>query len=345
MPLAFGIFDHVECREGISLQRLYEDRLGLIAQADRAGFWGYHVAEHHQAVLGSAPSQNVYLAAAARETKQIRLGSLVYCLPFYHPLRLIDEICMLDALSGGRLQVGVGKGINAAEHAHWGHDESTVREVFEESLEVVLAGLGATSLTHEGRHYAFRDVPIHLQPLQQPHPPFWYAGNHDHAARYGMHFLGGGPITRMAAVAAEYRAIFAARSGPARLGPDREPMVGKVAHIFIADTDHEAEQVARRAWAAYHHNLTKVARDYYGTHEGQASPAADPTLSGDFDRARAVEAAIYGSPETVRDYIARYAAESGCNYFAGAFQWGDISHGQATRSLELFAHEVMPAFR
>jgi alkanesulfonate monooxygenase SsuD/methylene tetrahydromethanopterin reductase-like flavin-dependent oxidoreductase (luciferase family) len=157
-----------------------------------------------------------------------------------------------------------------------------------------------------------------------------------------MHFLGGGPIGRMANVAAQYRELFAARTEPPLLGPDTVPMVGKVCHVFVADSDAEAERIARRAWGVYHLNLTKVARDFFGEQQGATAPAGDPSLGGDFDRARTVEAAVFGSPETVRQYVARYAAESGCNYFVGAFQWGDLSSAEASRSLELFAKEVMP---
>ena len=76
------------------------------------GFWGDHVARHHAAPLGMAPSPNLSLAAAAQRTRNMRLGTLVYLLPFYSPLRLVEEICMLDHMSGGRIEIGVGRGVS-----------------------------------------------------------------------------------------------------------------------------------------------------------------------------------------------------------------------------------------
>src|SRR5579871_2632610 len=105
MTLEFGIFDHMERRRDVPLDRQYEERLDLLSAADRGGFYAYHLAEHHQSPLCMAPSQSVFLAAAAERTQRLRLGALVYLLPFYHPVRLIEEICMLDNISGGRLQV------------------------------------------------------------------------------------------------------------------------------------------------------------------------------------------------------------------------------------------------
>ena len=75
-----------------------------------------------------APSQNVFLAAVARGTRRIKLGTLVHLLPLYHPLRFIEEVCMLDNLSQGRLQIGLGRGITAIEHTWWGlHPEEAQR--------------------------------------------------------------------------------------------------------------------------------------------------------------------------------------------------------------------------
>ena len=108
--MRFGIFDHLD-DSGAPLQRHFEDRLKLTEAYDRAGFYGYHLAEHHNTPLGYAPSPSVFLSAVAQRTKQLRFGPMVYLLPLYHPLRLIDEVCMLDQMSGGRFLYGVGRGI------------------------------------------------------------------------------------------------------------------------------------------------------------------------------------------------------------------------------------------
>ena len=110
----FGIFDHLD-RGPVPLRTYYEDRLKLIEGYDRAGFYAYHVAEHHSTPLGMAPSPNVFLAAVAQRTRRLRFGPLVYALPLYHPLRLVEEICMLDQMSGGRPELGFGRGSSPLE--------------------------------------------------------------------------------------------------------------------------------------------------------------------------------------------------------------------------------------
>ena len=118
--IEFGVFDHLDQRPGASPQDIYEDRLRLIAAYDRAGFAMHHLAEHHATPLGLAPSPSVFLSAVAQRTENIHFGPMVYCLPLYEPLRLIEEICKLDQMSGGQFEFGVGHGISPFEVAYFG---------------------------------------------------------------------------------------------------------------------------------------------------------------------------------------------------------------------------------
>src|SRR3989442_7812390 len=172
--VAYGLLDWMDRRKG-RLGQLNEERLQLLEAADAAGFSCYHLAEHHATPLGMAPSPSVFLAAAAQRTRRIRLGPLVYLLPLYSPLRLIGEICMLDHLSGGRLDLGVGRGVSPYEVGYHGLDPARTRPMFQEAPEGIVAGLTSGRLTHRGEHYRYNDVPIELAPLQRPHPPRWYA--------------------------------------------------------------------------------------------------------------------------------------------------------------------------
>ncbi|HYR98725.1 MAG TPA: LLM class flavin-dependent oxidoreductase, partial [Gemmatimonadales bacterium] len=112
--MKFGVFDHMDA-SGEPLAQLFENRLKLAEAYDRLGLYALHVAEHHSTPLGMSPSPSVFLALAAQRTKRLRLGPLVYTLPLYHPLRLAEEICTLDQLSGGRLELGVGRGVSPLE--------------------------------------------------------------------------------------------------------------------------------------------------------------------------------------------------------------------------------------
>ena len=113
-PMKIGLFDHVEHGER-PLATLFDERLTFVQAADEAGIYCLHVAEHHATPLNMVPVPGVYLGAVARATKRMRLGPLVYLLPLYSPLRLIEEICMLDHLSYGRMEVGVGRGVSPFE--------------------------------------------------------------------------------------------------------------------------------------------------------------------------------------------------------------------------------------
>jgi len=335
MALRFGIFDHVERRE-ISLAQLFRERLEYIRFADEAGFWGYHKAEHHLTPLDAACSTTAYLAAAALETERIRLGPLVYLLPFHHPVRLIEDICYLDQLSGGRLEVGVGRGISPAEHALWGHDPDTARARSQETLAILLAGLGAEKLDYQGEFYSFEGVPIEVAPLQDPRPPLWYPGNVEFAAQRGLHTVVFGPPPAVAKAVAQYREVAAHASAPP-INPGA-PTVGAVRHLLVASDEREAIERGRKSWARYTANLTKLFRRF------NLPVPMDPTVGGDFDRAREVRAAVVGTPETVRQDVAALA-DAGADYYIGAFSWGDLEHREAMRSVRMFASEVMPAFR
>ena len=123
-----------------------KSRLQLLRLADEAGFHGYHLAQHHHSPLCLAPNQSVFLAAVAQRTERLRFGPLVYVLPLHHPIRLIEEIGMVDQLSDGRYFVGVGKGTGGGtERAMWGEDPADADALYDETLEVMLAGFRTSS--------------------------------------------------------------------------------------------------------------------------------------------------------------------------------------------------------
>ena len=174
--MKIGLFDHIEHGERPTAQ-LFDERLTFIQAADEAGFYCLHLAEHHQTPLNMVPVPGVFLGAVARLTKRIKMGPLVYLLPLYSPLRMIDEICMLDHLSHGRAEIGVGRGVSPFELKYHKIEHDQSRDIFIDAYKCVSAGMGVETLTYKGPHYQFENVPIALQPLQKPHPPFWYGSS------------------------------------------------------------------------------------------------------------------------------------------------------------------------
>src|ERR1700756_2703028 len=160
MSLRFGVFDHIDPVPGQRLDQIYHQRLIQIERLDQAGFYAYHLAEHHAPAIHSlAPSQNVFLGSVAQRTRQLRFGPCVYVLPLHHPLRLIEEISMLDNLSDGRLEIGVGRG-GVLEAYFWGQesDDASNQARYDEHLAIVLEGLSHEELTYHGRFWHFDEV-------------------------------------------------------------------------------------------------------------------------------------------------------------------------------------------
>src|SRR5215475_13862747 len=170
--MKFGVFDHLD-RNDLPLNEFYEQRLQIVEAYDRGGFYSYHTAEHHATPLGLAASPSVFLAAVAQRTQQLRFGPLVYTLPLHHPLRVVEEICMLDQLGRGRFDLGVGRGISPIETAYFGIDPAHRQKMFLEGLQILQQALTQPTLTFHGQFYDYTNVPMELAPFQNPHPPCW----------------------------------------------------------------------------------------------------------------------------------------------------------------------------
>ena len=331
--MEFGVFDHLD-RGGVPPRQYYADRLALIAQYDRAGFHAYHLAEHHSTPLGMAPSPSVFLAAAAERTERLRLGTLVYALPLHSPLRMIEEICMLDQMSGGRLDLGFGRGSSPIELEYHGRDPAISQEVYEEALAVVMKGLGAATLDWSGKHFAYRDVPMTLEPLQRPHPPIWYGAHSresaERAARRGFNMVCNEPAAASRQYIDRFREIWpeAQRNKPL-------PHIGVTQFVFVGETDAEALAVARRAYLVWHASFHFLFRRTGRT----------PKISGaepDFDGLNRAGKGIAGTPDRVAAFLSRRLAEAGANYCINRFAFGDLTLDESSRSLGLFVAEVMP---
>ena len=118
-PLEFGIFDWIEWSDAPPGE-IFEHKLQIAEAADKAGFYAWHIAEHQGTPLSIDGSPALVLSAAIQRTKRLRLGALTFCLPWYNPFRFYNEICMLDHMSGGRLELGVGRGVSPIESSFYG---------------------------------------------------------------------------------------------------------------------------------------------------------------------------------------------------------------------------------
>ena len=335
--MKFGLFDHVD-KSDRPLSKQLDERIAFVAAADAAGFYGYHVAEHHATPLNLVPVPGVYLGALANATKTIRLGPLVYLLPLYSPLRLIEEICMLDHLSHGRLEIGIGRGVSPFELNYHNVDHAKSREVFADGFAAIHYGLTHDRLDHDGPYYKYANVPMELQPVQKPHPPFWYPSSNEQggawAGQRGLNFSTLGSVEQAGSCIAAFQSALAARNnGAASMGSG---LVAANRHIFIADTDAEAARIAQPAYQRWYENLTHLERQNIN------GPRYTGSMFASVDEAAQRGSVFLGSPETVRQAIEAQVSALGVNMLILGFFFGTLSYLDARRSLELFATEVMP---
>jgi alkanesulfonate monooxygenase SsuD/methylene tetrahydromethanopterin reductase-like flavin-dependent oxidoreductase (luciferase family) len=334
--MEFGVFDHLD-RTGTSLADYYEERLKIAEAYDRSGFYAYHLAEHHSTPLGMAPSPNVFLAALAQRTRRLRLGPMVYALPLHQPLRLIEEICMLDHMSGGRLDLAFGRGSSPIEIEYYGVDPAAAQEIYAEGVELILQGLTRDVLDFHGKHYNFDNVPMELRPLQKPHPPVWY-GVHApdsavRAARRALNVIDLDPTPETRLTIDSYRSTWHELHGAAA----PLPKLGLGRFIVVAESDAAALALARRAYPVWHHSFTHLFRL-----RGRAQTHPRPA---DFDTLIARGQGIAGSPDHVTETLRRQLAETGCSYVVAQLAFGDLRREECLRSIALFANAVMPALR
>ena len=339
MTLEFGVFDHLD-RNDLPLSVFYEDRLKIIEAFDRHGFYAYHVAEHHFTPLGMAPSPSVFLSAIAQRTKRLRFGTFVYALPVHHPLRVLEEICMLDHLSGGRLEIGFGRGSVPYEISYYGQNAEERQQIYAERLELILKAFTVKTLDWNGRYDRFENVPMELSPFQKPHPPLWYGAHSpdsaERAARKGLSIVTNDMPGNTRAIIERYRQVLSEIEPAA--GSVAAPKIGMVRFVLVAETDAEAMAIARRAYLYWRKSFSHA-------WELNGDLPQSPLRVDRFDTLIEQGQAIAGAPETVRAFLASQVEECGANYIVGQFCFGDLTLDEMLRSVGLFATQVAPALR
>lgn len=335
MKLEFGAVDHVDRQDNTPIAATYDSRLKLVELYEQYGFSTFHVTEHHFTPLGLAPSPLIFLAAASRITKRIHFAPLVLIATLYNPLRLAAEICMMDHLTKGRIEIGLGRGVSPYELGFYGINPKDTPAIYKESVEVLMAALTQDEVTYHGEHYDYANVPMEMKPLQTPHPPVWYGtANPETAARAACENANIVSLQRAADARvpiSRYKEEWQKIHGGSG---KKMPHAGITRHIYVAETDAKAEERGRIGFDKFFASLEYLWKKF----------AANPIGLGNVNRSRE-EALVTGTPATVREKIEQQIEQSGANYFVARFAYGNLTHEESVRSLELFANEVMPHFR
>lgn len=343
--VTFGLFDWVDADGVREPGQLYQERLDLLAVAERQGFDIYHLAEHHGTPLGLVPSPSVFLAAAAMRTTRIRLCPLVYVLPLYHPARLAEEIVMLDQLSGGRLEVGFGKGGNPYELVPYGIEPGEAQRRYDEAFASVMRALESGAIGTPGTTAGRAEMPMRTR--QAPHPPVWYPTSNPQSVpllgKRGINTILGfsfrsPTIEETRRRRDEYfHGMADAPSGAVMRGAGAAtPRFGIMRNIYVGESDRVARERAVEAMVVFHEQFTALWRRH-----------GDPGFTQPEDFARAIDEGrvIAGSAATVRAQLTEMLGAAGCNHFAGAFAFGSLSYNEARSSLVRFGEEIAPALR
>lgn len=318
---------------------VYRDLLGDVVEAEALGFEAVWLAEHHFSRYGGhVPSIPVLGAAAAARTRRIRIGAAAAILPLRDAVETAESFAMLDVLSGGRLEMGVGRGFLPLEFAGRGIglDERAGR--FREGLDVLLRAWGGGPFSYHGQHYSLDDVEVLPQPLQRPHPPVWVAAS---TSRESFELAGSrgfglmvNPYTRTRDEVEQGLAWY--RDARRRAGHD--PGGGRVManqHMFVAATEEEARERPREALLAY---LASVNEAF--AHRNPAGPSA---LAPDAYDAVYPGKVLFGTPDDVVRRVKEWEA-LGVTDICCAASFGDLDPGVRRRSMRLFAERVLPCF-
>jgi len=281
-----------------------------------------------------APSPSVFLAAITQRTRRLRFGPLVYALPLHHPIRLIEEISMLDQLSGGRLEIGFGRGASPMEITLYGQDPAKAERIYGESLEIILGGLTTGRIDFQGEFFSFNNYILEVEPLQKPYPPMWYGvhsiSSAERAARRKLNMVSLDSASDTRAFIDRYSQVWRDTVGETQ----GMPKMGIGRFIVVAETDREALEAARRAYPVWH-------RSFYHLYTLLGGAPAHPRPP-DFDGIIKTGQGIAGSPETVSAFLRKQLTVSAATYMVGQFAFGDLSRAECLRSLDLFTRHVMP---
>lgn len=338
---------------GHDLYNRYLDELEL---ADQLGFDAICVNEHHQNAYGLMPSPNIMAAALARRTKRAKIAILGNALPLHeHPLRVAEEVAMIDVMSGGRVISGFVRGLGV-EHYTFNLPPNHSRERFFEAHDLIVkAWTTPGPFAWEGKHYKLKYVNVWPRPLQQPHPPVYSPSTGSPetlqwAAERRYPFIRVfTPVQGVAQMFQEYRQY--ARQAGYEAPPEQ---LGWMVPIYVAETDARAAEEAEPHLSFLFQKLLKMPPHFF-TPPGYTSIANVQRLLTSYpqqsrkawtvDELNQAGRAIVGSAETVYQRLAEYQKLLGLGLLVGLFQFGTLPYDLTIKSTRLFAEGVMPRIR
>lgn len=334
--MKFGLMFSFEAPEefGTTPVQVYKESLEQVQYAEELGYDSVWVTEHHFTPNGYCPSPLIAGAAMASRTQRIKVGQCILLLPLYgHPLRLAEDVAVLDVLSEGRAILGIGAGYRQQEFAGFGVPIDKRKVIMDEGLEIVLRAWTEERFSYRGKYYSLEDAAVTPKPVQRPHPPLWVgtpsrAGKR-RAARLGLPFLHSlGPLNRIKEDFEEYRQMLAT------YGHDPSGVeMGFIRSVYITEEFGQAWDDVRPHFI-YQRTVT-----YGGPGSAQFNDPSVSSREGQHGRW------IFGDPEFCIEELEHCQSELQPSLIILNMQLPGMEHRKVMASMELFAKQVMPRFK
>jgi natural product biosynthesis luciferase-like monooxygenase protein len=351
--MKFGLLHFFEqAAGGKSERQIVREQLDSMLRAEEMGFDSIWAPEHHFTEYGFCASPMVTLAAMASVTKRIRLGSGVVVLPFNDPVRVAEEGAMIDLMSDGRLELGVGRGFQPVEYRGFAADQTKSRQIFDEALQVIVQAWTEGRVSFKGAHFDIPEHSVRPMPLQKPHPPIWVAAISDDtfalAGRMGFNLLcslvyGFKSDTTVQLLSTYRDSLRTHGHNPA----ERE--VGALCMVYCADSTHQARQDFGGPVLWYFRTIA----NYIAPPAGQKPVEGYEAYAHIRYAARTVQwdelldsgALVCGNPESCIRQIEELQRKFGFTQILCWTRLSGLDNRKALRSMELMQRHVIPHFK
>ena len=348
--MKFGLFFLCEQPPWQGSRAALRDAIDQAVYADALGFDAVWIAEHHFSEYGVAPDVAVLAASLLQRVTRMRIGTAVSILPFSHPIRTAESFAMVDVLSDGRLDFGVGRGYQPAEFAGFGVPMAESRVRFDEALEIVRRVWTEDRVTFEGRFFTLRDVRVLPKPVQKPHPPIWAAAvspeSFPEMARRGLRILAAPSITPPALMKQSYdtyRRVWG-ESGH----PPEQLEIPALYFVYVGASEPRARREPEQSAMWYFDTIRRLIapEDPKEVAEGYGFYAKARRHLGRIDYERLYgDVLLFGDAARVTERIRFLRDELGVTYLMCWMNFGGLASDLARDSIRRFAEQVMPKFR
>ena len=321
---------------------IYDQHLREAVMAEELGYESYYIIEHQNSHVGQITAPSVYLCAVAQRTTKLRIGVMIYQLPFYNPIRLAEEVATLDHLSHGRVEFGTGIGVAEHEFIRWNLPFFERQKMSSESLEIIVKAWTQDEVTYNGEDWQFDEALPVPKPYQQPYPPIWVGAHSpaslEYAAKNNYHVSQNIDVDSVIAEKFDYfRKVWKECNHP-----------GPTPRTFLMRAVHVAEQPLLTSRGLGREGIANTRIGFKGNSQSPTNQELGRVFQGmseSFDFWIDNGLALVGSPETVIKQLKAQSELCGYDIFCANHRFGTIPQEQSLKSLKLFGEEVIPAFR